>query len=133
MARCQNISPKLKKICAGDLRFKVSINNRAIVPPADKVNTENSQDYTLFSDVWAAIETKNTGSYQTLDGVALDETLIVTHVFYIRFFDGISTEQFIFYNGDNYKIIRATNIDERSLFLRLNCNLLGEFSKQAAQ
>jgi len=133
MAKCQNITPTRKKICIGALRYRININNRDLVGFATENSAVHSEVFTLFKTVHAGIETRKNQVFQTLDGVAVDPELIVTHIFIIRFTSGISTEQFIEFKSTNYKILKAENIDEANLWLRLSANLRGNSSKAGAQ
>lgn len=133
MPKCQDITPKRKKICIGALRYKVDINNRNLKGPTNFSSEAHFEEYTLFKTVSAAIETKDDGKFQIFNGVAIDPNLTVTHVFTIRFTDGVTTEQFIQYKGINYKILKRVNIDEQDRWLKLNCRASGDFDKQGAR
>ncbi len=133
MAKCQNITPTRKKICVGALRYRININNRALVGIKTENNATHSEVFTLFKTVKASIETRKNQVFQTLDGVAIDPELIVTHIFMTRFTSGFSTEQFIEFKNLNYKILKVENVDEADLWIRLSANLRGDFTKAGAQ
>lgn len=133
MAKCVDITPTRKKICIGAFRYRININDRDAqgLTPTDAAHSET---FTLFKTVKASIETKPARTVlQTLDGVAIDPDLIATHIFMTRFLAGINTEQYIAFNGNNYKILKAENIDEANLWLRLSANLRGDSTKAGAQ
>ncbi len=132
MAKCLDITPKRKKVCVGALRYRINIYNRGIVT-ALAGSAVHSEAYTLFKVLKASIETKGISPSQTLDGVTIDPDLIVTHVFIVRFLSTINTEQFIEFRGKNYGILKAENIDEAGMYLRLSANLRGAFNKAGAK
>jgi len=133
MAKCIDITPKKKTICIGALRNKIDIYTRAITTPGANAIGDHAENYTLLKTVWANIQTVEIRTLQTMDGVALDEELVVTHVFIVRYQSTIDTEKYIVFKGNNYKILKAENIDEADEWLRLKANLRGTFTKAGAQ
>lgn len=133
MAKCVDITPTRKKICVGALRYRISINDRD-AQGLTSTDTAHSETFTLFKTVKASVETKPARTVlQTWDGVVIDPDLITTHVFMTRFLAGINTEQYITFKGNNYKILKAENIDEANLWLKLNANFRGDSTKAGAQ
>lgn len=132
MAKCRDITFNKKKLCIGSLDRKVGIYNRKASGKSN-ASAAHSEAYTLFKSVFAGIETKSQGTFQTLDGVSLEADLIITHTFAIRYLAGVSSEQFIQYKGYNYKILKAENIDEADEWWRLKANQRGLITKAGAQ
>ena len=133
MPKCQDITPKRKKICIGALRITIDIKDRDLEGPVNFGDEAHAETFKIFKTVKAGIETKAGNVFQTLDGVAQDPRTVVTHVFLIRFTGGVSTEQFVEHDGINYKILRVINIDLRNRWLKLNCNERGIATKAGAQ
>jgi head-tail adaptor len=50
----------------------------------------------------------------------------VTHVFGIRWFDGLTADYWVEYKSENYDILDVENIDERGEFALLYCNVRGD-------
>jgi len=118
MTICQNISPKKRKICAGDLRLLINIQTRAV-----KSNGFDDPDYgetfTEVKQVYASIQT--TRGFQSFDGVGVNNN--VTHKIYIRFDStlNISADDWVEFENDKYDIVDVENLEERNEFFILYC------------
>ncbi len=133
MAKCQDITPTIKKICIGSLRQKIKIKTRNLQGPVNFGEGAHIEEFTTFKTVSASFETKNAGAFRTLDGVAQDPESVITHVFIIRFIANVNAQQFVEFQSINYKILKVINIDLRNRWLKLNCNERGDASKAGAQ
>ena len=119
-------------VCVGDLRFKISLYTRSIVAPNMLANqaTEFTEDFTLLGNFWSAIK--------IVDGIKLFDNISLnkdnpTHLFYIRYKQGITQENWLKYNSYNYKILKVENLSERSKFLKLYCAISGEEAKDGSK
>lgn len=121
MADCVKIEAKKSKVCAGSLDREILICSRAIQPPAlDGVDF--SEDFTTSSMAFAMVDTPN--GVTIFDQSNIER--VVTHDFHIRFIAGLTAESWIKFNGDLYDILQVTNLEERSLFMKLRCNKRGD-------
>ena len=123
MAACEKIRFIERKLCAGDLRNIITLQNRSITAPNSGVDFGES--FSGDIDVWAACETKN--------GVSIfDETnveKVVTHVFGIRYDSGITAETWILFEGRRLDIFNVEDLDERHEWMILTCGERGDESK----
>lgn len=128
MAICQKIQSKRRRVCIADLDRQISIQNRAIQSPT------NEPDYTeLFSagsstssglvagDVWAMIE--STAGKTVFDTAGVER--VVSHKITTRFFDGVTAESWILFNGNRYDVVSVENIDERGEYMVMRCVFRG--------
>ncbi len=128
MAICQKIQSKRRRVCIADLDRQISIQNRAIQSPT------NEPDYTeLFSagsstssglvagDVWAMIE--STAGKTVFDTTGVER--VVSHKITTRFFDGVTAESWILFNGNRYDVVSVENIDERGEYMVMRCVFRG--------
>lgn len=122
---CKRISLTKKKVCIGDLKKRIKVQIRSIVPPEGSV--DYSQNTIDLKEVWAAIQTSK-GS-EIFDGTNVIG--VATHFFYIRKIDSVTFENFIEYNDKKYRILDAQNIDEDNSFMLLRCTERGDKSKNS--
>jgi hypothetical protein len=57
----------------------------------------------------------------------------ITDIFYIRYIAGLTSENWIIYNNNRYDVDSIVNLDENSLYMKLNCILRGSEDKEASQ
>ena len=125
MTECKRISVPHRKLCLGDLNRKIQLKSRNIQPVS--VGVDFQQKFENTKSVWSAIKTKD--GVDTFGGVNLSNT--ISHVIYIRWFDGLTAEHWIEYKSKLYDIVDIENIDERDEFYALFCNERGDSSKKA--
>lgn len=119
MTRCKPIRVDHRGICAGTMDRIVEIHSRDLEEPLD---VDYSLPFTLVKKVWAALKTtKGRASFYSTN---TDEA--VSHIFYVRWFDTITANLWVKYAGENYDIIDVENLDERSEFAALYCNVRGD-------
>lgn len=128
MPQCVKIRKKKRQACVGDMRDRIIIQDRDIVPPVG-----DSVDLTeLFSGdqpVWAGI---NTVSGETIfDGTGTERD--VTHRLITRYIEGVTSENWILTEGDErLDILDVENLDERSEYMLLRCTNRGTSSNAAS-
>ena len=132
MPICQSIRKKKRRVCVGDMRDPITLNNRNITAPL--FNTvdfdenfepiDSSQPETL-----SLIETVDGKTY--FDGVNTETP--ITHIIYIPFNDSVTSETWIEFEGRRIDILRVENFDERNQFLKLTCNERGLTSREATK
>lgn len=125
MTECKKIRIYHRSLCAGDLDRKIAIKTRTT--PGMTTSAGIDQDFDTTNSVWSALKTtKGRSMFYTTN---LDKA--VSHVFYIRYIDGLTQESWIDYGGELYDIIDIDNYDERDEWMALMCNVRGEDDVEA--
>lgn len=118
MAVCQVIRIKKRKFCVGDLRERITLQDRDIQPPGDINFTEQFSGLLVVS---AAVK--------TLSGVTVFDSTnierIATHDFIVRFQTGITQEKWILWKNERYDILVVEDFDGRNEWLRLRSTVRG--------
>ena len=126
----------LKQVPVGDMRTQILIRERAVSAPDFDNPAKFEETYKTIASTWAKLTTNVSGK-KFFDGVNTDTgggiILSSTHVFTIRYRDGITSENVVDYKGENYKINRVVNPEERNMYLELHCKLLGDRELEANQ
>lgn len=134
MARCKNISPAKRKLCAGSLRSQVGLYTRALTSPAFD-SQDNQQKYALVATLPAAVQTTN--GIDIFDGVdksgADGVPTTATVLFFVRYRADVTAENFLQYDGVNYQILRVENIDLRREWLKIFAAPRGDLTLEAAK
>lgn len=125
MADCSRLKDEKVFICIGALNKKISIQERGITFNS---SVDNGEGFVTVANPWARVSTKT-------KEVFFDETntdALITHTFEIRFNPSynFTSENFILYKGERYKILKTENIGEDDLFFRMDCNVLGNSDKE---
>ena len=124
MTICKTIQNTKKGICIGSLNKRIVIQSRDI----DTTTTvDYTEEFMTTKTVWAMLETKN-GS-ELFDGVNLIPAY--THIFYIRYFSGLTAESWIIFGNDRYDILDIENFNEDKNFLKIRCINKGDKTKEA--
>lgn len=120
MVNCTPIKTKPFRICAGDLRHRIVINTRSILP-----NQSNGVDFNeSFTDpkvVYSMIETVD--GETIFDATNVEQ--VVTHHFYIRFMKNLTFEGWVLYKQKYYDILGVENLNEEDRFMLIRANLRG--------
>lgn len=112
---------------SGDLKHRITIQDDNIGAP--KTGVDASITFTDIATVYAAMETVN--PKHPFDGINIDEA--ITHRFYVRHIDSIQEGNFVLHRETRYRITQIVNIDGLQEWLRLDCNLKGDSSKEASK
>lgn len=121
MAKCVSIRKKKRKVCTGDMKDLITLQNRAIqgITTSDVDFTEN---FTEAAVVWSMIE--------TVQGVTVFDTsnteIVITHKFYVRYDPTVTSETWIEFDNRKFDIVTVTNLDERKDYLLLQCRERGD-------
>jgi len=99
---------------------RIKIKSRAIAAPTTTVDF--GEDFANTKTVWAGL--KSTKGRDTFYVTNLD--VEVSHVFYLRWFAGLTAEAWIEYRSENYDILLVENLDERNEFYACYCNVRGD-------
>lgn len=119
---------KLRKSSIGDMRTRISLENRSIsAPNFDTVAFD--ENYTQIIETWAKVETEFNN--RIFDGIAIDA--IPSHKFTIRYRDDITSETRIRYSDVLYRIQKTDNLEMRNEYLILYASIDGDDTKAAAQ
>ena len=126
MPVCSFKKRKHRKVCAGDLRTLLKLQDRDITPP-DFDSVDFDENFVDASEVWALVETV-TGK-TVFDGVNAD--INVTHMIFIRFDATVTSETWVELEGKRLDIISTENLEGRDEWLLLVCTDrgVGEASK----
>ena len=120
MADCQKIKIPKRGICAGDLNKIIYIKSRSLETP--KSGVDFSENFSAGKRVWAGLKTtKGRAMFYTTN---MDQG--VTHIFYIRWYAGLTSDYWIEYKGENYDIAQVDNLDESDQFYAVYCNVRGD-------
>lgn len=123
MVICKCHPKTIEMIETGSLNSYVSIFKRNIKPTSDPTIDECDE---ILSD-----ERKVFGSLETTDGIAIfdstNQEIAITHLFYMRFLSDyeITSENWLVYLGNRYRIIKVENLQHEQKFLKLYLVQLG--------
>jgi head-tail adaptor len=118
---------KLTKFAIGDMRDRIEIFIRSIVPPGAN-SASPDEEYTLLREIWARLDHLLPGKV-IFDEVDTDNQ--PTHIFTIRFWDDITSQNRIKNENDYYKIVKVIDPQRRQEYLQLYCKLMGATIREA--
>jgi head-tail adaptor len=124
MPLCKKIRADHRKVCIGDMRWRIDIFTPVITPANRTLTVDYSVTKVPFMTVWASVKT--IPNVAIFDGANTEQT--ISHEFYIRYHDGIDEEKYIRYpasTGDFYNVVYTENFENRNEFILLKCNLRG--------
>ncbi len=118
MSQKQLLRKRRRQLCVGDLRDRVQIRGRVIVPPAFGA-AEFDEKFSDDPETWARINT--TAGKTVFDGVS-NSDVAVTHEIGIRFDDQVTTECWVeLENGSRLDVVLIEDLDERHEWMLLSC------------
>ena len=131
MASCENVKIRRRKVCIGDMNQFITIQRRSITCKSI-TNIDYDEELENVASVWAAVNT-NAG-YRSFNQVGVNEGAgagsrqAFTHKFYIRFSQECipTSENFILWECDVYRIISVENLDGQNRFLALSAIRKGQ-------
>lgn len=131
MAKCVKLQRTKTKVCVGNLDKYVSIYARNIATPLNPLDDEPDyrEVFTLIYQGWAMVQTPR--GPNVFDDINIDNSLTVN--FYIRYIDGITSQNWVIYDDNRYDILRVTDFEKNKLFLKLACVLKGSVDKEASK
>lgn len=131
MATCIKLSRTKTEVCIGNMTKRISIFTRALTTPSDPTgfNVDYTESFTLLSEVWAMLQTPK--GQTIFDGLGVEK--IISDVFYIRYIDGLTSENWITYDGNRYDIQMVEDIEQNNLFQQLSCVVRGDDTLSASQ
>ena len=107
-----------RRLCIGDLRERITLEDRDIAAPG---TVDFDEKFTNPTVIPAAVK--------TLMGVEVfDESntgTVATHDFFIRYQSGVTQEKWIKWRGDRYDILLPEEFEGRREWLRLRSTLRG--------
>ncbi len=123
MAKCKRIRIDHRKLCAGDLRERITLETRSITEPG---TIDFGEGFTNPTIIPAAVK--------TLVGVEIfdesNEVVTASHDFFIRFRAGVTAELWVKYRNERYDILLVEEFEGRQEWLRLRCTLRGADTRQ---
>jgi len=126
-SNCQKIRSVHRKVCTGDMRDEIILQNRAITPVISSVDFV--EDFVTNTTVFALVKTVK--GDMAFDGI--DTEVDVSHHFYIRFLSGITAETWISFQSTRFNILDVENLDNRQEFLLLRATDRGDDAKAASR
>ena len=124
MSCYQTIGKKKKKVCIGSMSSRIKIQKRV------ETFLSTGKTYT-FVDVWEVWANKTgVGGYQKFSGININD--IPTDVFNIRDIEEITSEYWVNYEGDRYRIIEIRDVED-DRFKALYCRQTGVDTKEGAK
>ena len=124
MSECERIHVRHKRLCVGDLDRRIYINNRILNTPGSTI--DYSSEMVTPEKVWSAVKTaKGRQMFFTTN-----EDRAVTHLFYMRYKDGVDSRCWVQYKSEYYDIVDTENVDERDEWLVLYCNVRGSTASE---
>lgn len=131
MATCVKLKRTKTQVCIGSLNRKIDIFTRAITTPLIPTSTsvDYGESFTLLASVWAMIDTPK--GQTVFDTVGTEK--VISDIFFIRFIDGLTSENWITYNSNRYDIVTVQDYQQNGLFQRLSCILRGADTKEASK
>lgn len=114
------LTPKKPKLCIG------SMNSRILIQKRTQKFLSGGMTYTFVTvwERWASIETKS-GLQQFSD---IDINQVPSHVFLIRKIDNITSEYWINYNEQYYRILSVETVND-GVYQKLYCRVTGKDDK----
>ncbi len=132
MSNCKFIRKKNRRLCIGDLIDWIIIHNRQIkAPDFDAIDFD--EDFTPVVPEspgrWSMINTIHGKTW--FDGVSTEER--VTHEIGIEFDPGVTSENWVEFEGQRLDILEINPLDERKEFMLLICTNRGLITKEATK
>jgi head-tail adaptor len=118
---------KLTKFAVGDMRDRIEIFVRSVIAPGAG-SASVTEEYVLLREIWSRLDHLIPGK------VIFDEVDTggqPTHIFTIRFWLDITTQNRVKFDNDYYKIVKVVDPQGRKEYLRLYCKLMGSFDRIA--
>ena len=131
MAKCIKLRRTKTEVCIGNMNKKIDIYARSLTTPLDPLASDVDYDetFTLVGNVWSMVQTP-TGKI-IFDSLGVEK--IVTDIFYIRYIADLTSENWVIFKGNRYDIQSLQNIEENSLFQKLNCIIRGDETLAASK
>ncbi len=121
------IKSKKRVVCIGDLKDRITLQDRNIQPPVFG-SVDFDENFKTFGIAWALIKTVSGKTH--FDGVSKETN--ITHEIHIVFDETVTDQTWIILEkGRRLDILEFENLDERSQFLKLICTDRGASSKPA--
>ena len=117
MACKKNISSKSAKACIGGMSHRILIQKRNL----EYRSSESRYTFTTTWTRWADIAT--TSGLRKFNGININE--VPSHTFIIRTIDALTSEYWINYKSNYYRILSSETVSEGS-FQKIYCRLTGE-------
>lgn len=132
MSDCRSIRKKKRKVCVGDMKDPITLQNRDITPPL--FNTVDfDEDFqpvdVLVPQVLSLVETVTGVTF--FDGVNTETP--VTHIIYIPYQEAVTAETWILFESRRIDILHVEDLDVRHEFMKLTCTERGLSNREATK
>ncbi|HDY66296.1 hypothetical protein LCGC14_2350710 [marine sediment metagenome] len=126
MVICKRIKSTNTQICSGALNTCIEIVTRTQIAPSGNDVDSTIAFSTLFTVRASVIKTKTgfASGFQPFGATNISE--VSTHVFTVRFLNGLDTTMFVRLNSEYYKILFIHNSEESDSLLELVCSKRGD-------
>ncbi len=122
MAVCKKIRVAHRTLCAGDLRERITLEDRDIAAPG---TVDFGEDFTAPVITPAAVKTLRGAAVFDASGVGVT----ATHDFFIRYKAGITQEKWVQWRSERYDILAVEEFEGRQEWLRLRSAFRGAVAK----
>ena len=119
--KCAAVTIKRRKVCFGDLNRKIKLYIRTLTAPDDSGEVDYEQTFSGERTVWSSVQTSS--GKDIFDGTNMIGT--ASHFFYIKYISGLTSEDMVEWQSENYRILRLENLDENNEYMKLYCSLRG--------
>ena len=128
----QVVRTSKKQVAIGDLKHRVTLQNRSIESP-DYGDADFDEDFKKLhgaATVWASVQPQQ--GKTIFDGVSQQDQE-VTHLVYLRYDPLVTSETWIEFRERRFKILKARNYNEENRFLELACQEVGDKEEEASK
>lgn len=115
--------PPNTRIAAGDLRHRIKIMD--LTNAQSSTGGTSPKNVTLFRECWASVTTL-VGADKYAAAQRISE---VTHKITIRYADGISSSQVIFFQDKYFEIVDPRDPDGQKIMLEIDCIQRGDSNR----
>jgi len=115
---------KYPMVCLGDMIHRIAINTRTQTVPI-AVPGQYSETFVKVLDVWAFIETVK--ELEMFDSSNVSH--VVSHKMIIRWLPYLTSEYWIKYKNEYYKIVSMQDMENENRFQLLFCTTRGDIAK----
>jgi SPP1 family predicted phage head-tail adaptor len=120
---CSYVKFKHRKLCAGDLNRRIKIQSRSDKP--SNTTFDYGQTFTDTRNTWSAL--LSVKGRDVFAGTNMDE--LVSHIFYVRYFDGLTSQHWINYRSERYDILTVEDLDLNQEWYAIFTNVRGTDTK----
>ena len=132
MAECIFKKRKRRIVCTGSLRKEIELLERNLIPKTTPFNQNISieNEFTTLATVWAMNEDGGGQDVFSDVGIKIGQH---TDNWYIRHLEGISSQTWVKFREDFYRILTVRDLERNRFYLKLECEFRGSSLKEATR